>query len=437
MTEILNIFCSLLIFLLISSFPLNLSCYKKKTFLNKNYFFDTMSLNLLLNICVIFLISFINIDYSLYFIFVIFISIVFNLFFFFKIKNYFQFYKNEIFLFFIFLNLIIFFFLVRNPTLSWDGLENWYFKAQNFFYNFNFLDLNDIENMGYYPHFGSILWGFFWKNSLLQYEYFGRLIYIFIFLLSIFSICDLLNKNNLFKFLTVVLILLTCYDNFLFKGYQEILIFSFFIFVSKYFYIYTLDQSKNSLFICFLYLNLLPWVKNEGYLFVIIFITSLFFMIHKFPKKLEIISFIFFSCILVILKNYIYYKYLNLNLIHGGDLKFSFEIHIIKDFIIAMIIGFIVAFFKYKIWIFLIITFLLLKNNRLSQKQLNFFNFLKINLILYFVLILGIYYSVANSSQGLEWWVSNSLDRILYSISGFFIILIILLINSKRNYIVK
>ena len=183
MTEILNIFCSLLIFLLISSFPLNLSCYKKKTFLNKNYFFDTMSLNLLLNICVIFLISFINIDYSLYFIFVIFISIVFNLFFFFKIKNYFQFYKNEIFLFFIFLNLIIFFFLVRNPTLSWDGLENWYFKAQNFFYNFNFLDLNDIENMGYYPHFGSILWGFFWKNSLLQYEYFGRLIYIFIFLL--------------------------------------------------------------------------------------------------------------------------------------------------------------------------------------------------------------------------------------------------------------
>ena len=231
--------------------------------------------------------------------------------------------------------------------------------------------------------------------------------------------------------------MLTCYDNFLFKCYQEILIFSFFIFVSKYFYIYTLDQSKNSLFICFLYLNLLPWVKNEGYLFVIIFITSLFFMIHKFPKKLEIISFIFFSCILVILKNYIYYKYLNLNLIHGGDLKFSFEIHIIKDFIIAMIIGFIVAFFKYKIWIFLIITFLLLKNNRLSQKQLNFFNFLKINLILYFVLILGIYYSVANSSQGLEWWVSNSLDRILYSISGFFIILIILLINSKRNYIVK
>ena len=94
-----------------------------------------------------------------------------------------------------------------------------------------------IKGVDYYPHFGTFLWGFFWKNSLLQYEYSGRLIYAFLFVLSIFSICDLIkNKNNL-KIITITGLILVCFDNFLFKGYQEILIFSFLIFASKNFFI--------------------------------------------------------------------------------------------------------------------------------------------------------------------------------------------------------
>ena len=133
---------------------------------------------------------------------------------------------------------------------------------------------NEIKEANYYLHFGALLWGFFWKNSLLQFEYSGRLFYVFIFLVSIFSICDLLNKKNHIIILISSVIILMCFDIFLFKGYQEVLIFSFLIYVSKNIYHYILSQKKLFLIICFLSLNFLPWIKNEGYLYPIIFSLS-------------------------------------------------------------------------------------------------------------------------------------------------------------------
>ena len=120
MTEIFNIFISLLILLAISSFPFSLNFYKNELYLKKNYFFDTLSLNLLLNISVLFLISFIDINYSIFFVFLLFFSIITNLVYFFKIKSYFKLYNNKNFFFFILLNLIIFFYIARDPSLSWE-----------------------------------------------------------------------------------------------------------------------------------------------------------------------------------------------------------------------------------------------------------------------------------------------------------------------------
>ena len=198
MIEIVNIFTYLLIFLLLGSFPISL-CSIKKIHNSKNSFFDLLSTNLIVNFCLIFLISFTNINQKSYFILLIVFSLLFNFYYLTKNKNYFDSLINKKFLFFIIINLIIFIYLSKNPTLAWDGLQNWYFKAQNFFYDYNFFDLKNVNNgLNYYPHFGSFLWGFFWKNSFLQYEYFGRLIYVFIFVLSIFSLCDLLNKTNFY-----------------------------------------------------------------------------------------------------------------------------------------------------------------------------------------------------------------------------------------------
>ena len=439
MIEIVNIFTYLLIFLLLGSFPIRL-CSLKKIHNSKNNLFDLLSTNLIINLCLIFLISFTNINHKFYFILLIVFSLLFNFYYLTKNKNYFHSLINKKFLFFIIINLIIFIYLSKNPTLAWDGLQNWYFKAQNFFYDYNFFDLKNVNNgLNYYPHFGSFLWGFFWKNSFLQYEYFGRLIYVFIFVLSIFSLCDLLNKTNFIKNILISIILVLSFDNFLLKGYQEIILFSFLILISKNIYLYILNQKLHNLSICFVYLNLLPWIKNEGYLFVIIFTISLFIIINKFLKKIEIYYFIFFSCLLIIFKNYIFYRYLNLNLSHGGDLKIIFEFEVIKEFLLAIFFGLFIAIFKYKIWILIIASFILfLKIKKPTLLQLNFFVFLKINLVLYFLMIIGTYYGVTQGgTQNLDWWIDNSLDRILYSISGFFVIQVILVINNFKIYNLK
>ena len=433
MIEIFGLFLSLLIFLSFSLFPLNTKLYGKICFTKTNYTFDFLFLNLLINFVILFLISFTNLNYFNYFIFVIISSLILNIFYYLSNLNFkLKIFKNLNFIFFLLINLILFTYLSKDPTLSWDGLENWYFKAQGFFYNYNFFDLKVIKGVDYYPHFGTFIWGFFWKSSLLQYEYSGRLIYIFLFLLSIFSVCDLIkNKNNL-KIITTTGLILVCFDNFLFKGYQEILVFSFLIFASKNFFYYLQNKKNIFLVISFVCFSFLPWIKNEGYLFVIVFCISLLILIKKFPKKNEILLFILFSVLLLIIKHFLFLNYYESNLIHGGNFYLPDLTEIIL-FIKLFSIGFIIAIFKYKIWLLILLVFyLFIKNNRIFKKNNNFADLLKINLILFFILIFGIYFSVLNHDYGLSWWIDNSLDRIIYQISGLFIIILIIFLNNIK-----
>ena len=51
-----------------------------------------------------------------------------------------------------------------------------------------------------YPHLPGFIWGYFWKNSIIQKEYIGRLFLIFFYLTSIFYATNLFNnyiKDNL------------------------------------------------------------------------------------------------------------------------------------------------------------------------------------------------------------------------------------------------
>ena len=433
MIELLGIFISLLIFMGFSLFPFQVQYCEKVLFKRENCLYDVFFLNLLINFSILFLISFTKFNNFYYFIIILSGSVITNIYFFNKNKKNLIKYFNINFLFFFIFNLIIYFYIAKDPTLNWDGQNNWVFKAQNFFYDYNFFDLNEIKEANYYPHFGTLLWGVFWKNSLLQFEYSGRLIYAFIFLVSIFSICDLLNKKNHIIVLISSGIILICFDSFLFKGYQEVLIFSFLIYVSKNIYHYILSQKKLFLVICFFSLNFLPWIKNEGYLYPIIFSLSLLFTIKHFPKKLEILLFIFFSAILLITKNLIFYKYLSINLLHGGNLNLFLSVQDLKEFILSMFVGFIVAIFKYKIWFFILASiFLFYKSKNIKTKDKILIKVLSINLFLFFISILGIYFSVIHHSYGLNWWIDNSLDRILYQISGLLIIFTIVKINYLK-----
>ena len=281
------------------------------------------------------------------------ISLISNFYFLIQKKSYFKKYFNIKFLFFFLQNIFIFIYLAQDPTLSWDSQKNWFYKAQSFFYNYNFFDLSDMEGVNYYPHLGTFLWGFFWKNSILQYEYFGRLIYIYIFLFSIFSICDLLKKSENIKIILVSILLLICFDNFLFRGYQEVLIFSLLIFSTKNFYNYISSQNKKFLLISFICINLLPWIKNEGYLFLIVFNFSLLFLGLGFLKKKEVIYFILNSLILQIFKKYLFFRYLGIDLFQGGTLDLVINLNILFEYIYFITLGFIIAIFKYKVWLFI------------------------------------------------------------------------------------
>ncbi len=440
MIELFSVSISFLFLFILSLFPFRINFFEQKYFFRSFCIFDILLLNLIINISLILLISFINIDYSKYFISIIIISIFYNFYNFLKIKSFFKYFLDINFIFFIILNFFNAIYLISNPVLAWDGLENWFFKAQNFFYNYNFFDLKGLKgNNNYYPHLGTLVWGFFWKNSLLQYEYLGRLFYIYIYLLSLFSICELISNQNKFKIIILSLILIISFDEFLFRGYQEVLLFSLFIFISKNYYIYLSNKNFINLLICFVCLNLIPWIKHEGFLFVFAYTISFLFMIKFLKKKYELISIIILTWILLVIKNYIFYKFLDLNFTHGGGDQFFIDYKSILEFIFIFSKGLLIAIFKYKIWILIFFSmYFLFKNKLYKDEQKLYFKFLKINLALYFILLLGIYYNLyVNSNIDFNWWIANSLDRLIYSISGIFVINIIFFVNYIKNYNLK
>ncbi len=437
MIELFSITITFIFLFLLSLFPLRVNFFQEKGIFNKNNIFDMQFLNLIINISILLFISFTNINFSIYFISIVTISLILNLLW---IKDIFKFFKNKNFIFFIISNLIIAVYLISNPILAWDGLENWYFKAQNFFYNYNFFDLKGlIGNNNYYPHLGTFIWGVLWKNSLLQYEYFGRLFFVFIYLLSIFSICELVKKNYQFKIIILSLIILLTFDEFLFRGYQEVFIFSLFIYISKNFYLYLKNKNTLNLIITFLCLNLIPWIKHEGFLFTFVFCISMLFIIRNHFKKIQIIYFVFLTFALLIIKNYLFYKYLDLNFTHGGGGEFFVQDKSILEFLYTFLKGVLVALIKYKIWLLFFVSYYFLSKNKFfNSKNILYFKFLKVNFFLYLFLLVGIYYNLfVNSEIDFNWWIDTSLDRLIFSISGLFIIYIVFFLNDLKNYNLK
>ena len=95
MIELVGIVLSLLTFLIFSIFPLTVNFSDKYLLKYKFYKYDFLLINLLINFVLLLLLSFTKINLSYYFIFVVFLSLSFNLVLFFKDKNYFSRY-NEI-----------------------------------------------------------------------------------------------------------------------------------------------------------------------------------------------------------------------------------------------------------------------------------------------------------------------------------------------------
>ena len=437
MIEIVSIITQLIFFLVIFSFPFNPLNLNKILNLKKGTLnlIDAHVTNILFFIYFCLFSSFLNFDLKLLFKFYIVVSASFFLFNF--KKNYFNFERSDILNFIIFILLIfsIFLLIAQNLKLEWDG-HVWIQKAIIFFNNEKLINLNQTIHPDY-PFLGSYLWAFFWKNSLLELEYLGRFFYIYFYVVSIFFIASAINiKNKNIKILLVLFLILITFETYYFGGYQEYLIFSSLLVVSKFIFILSENGKKNIkiIFLIFLILYLNTWFKNEGSVYLIIFfIPLLYFLKITLTQKILFIFLTFLSLIF----NFVTQKYI---IQISGDSGLSYLINFLQNFgdlklfflkFIKIFSHIIIAFIKHPLWlIFLFSLFFQI----FILKKFNFYTkFFVVSFILNLLVIFGVYLSLGNIDSILR----ITLDRVLFQTSGLYLMIFICIINQVENKFYK
>ena len=445
MIEFLQILLTFILFSLIITVPVNI--FNSKIFINRKYYnLDVASFNLILNCNILLLISFLPFSLSAFNLFFIFIySIIFIYIYF--IKNFrFNLIKNFIQSISIFL--IIFLIISTNVAgelnLGWDAKYFYYIKALFFIENQSFGDLNKFVHNEYHPHLGSFFWAFFWNLMPLKLEYFGRLFYVFLFCFSIFYVCHNNLKDKIFENTIFILLILITYMYDRFSGLQEILIFSFFIIISKYFFL--LKNSNNTWYVFFIILscNLIIWFKSEGIFYSTILILLLN-LSTQISKKIKIYSNLFYISI-IILKIIIYqyfdfawgqitiyqndFSYANVRAWHLNyifNLNFATILHKLK-FIIPFI------FYYSLINVCFVVGFIILLASNFQKKIDSYTKIVNYYFIFNIILIMCIYLF---SDREIENLVRTTMERIIFTSSGFYVFLIINFLKNLNKTFLK
>jgi hypothetical protein len=444
MIEILQIIIQLFIFNILFLFPVT-PYFASIVFKNINLnFFNLFTFNIVIQLLFYLIISFFNLNLNIVFYFCLLLSVTFL---FLKFKYNIQFFKknfNKLFLSFLIINFSLFSVVSSDPALGWDGVVHWINKAQAYFQELGFINTGIKE----YPHLPGFLWGFFWKNSIIQKEYVGRLFLIFFYTTSIFYAANLFNsyiKNNTRVIFCFIIIFLS-YERMLFGGYNDYYIFSLFIISSIFLYniSITVDKKLNFLYLLLFYTSsfLLSWIKQEGFFWFILLILVLI-LIQKTKKKKLIHLFNLFLLIIIFFSlKFLFYE--NTNFAYQVfDLKvlksLLLSIEIFKIFIdISYYI--IVAFLKYPIWIIIVFAFTIIgfeKNNFKVYKY--FYLFLFFNIIFLYALMFHAYLVKVSLNELSTFYLvlRVSLDRIVLQSSGFFLPFVILILDKiflKPNY---
>ena len=416
MIELLNIiFSSLIIFLLFNSSQV-LLLYKENQNILKNI---NVNLIIFFNISLFF--SFLDNGIK-YFTYLIFLICFLNLISFFKnLKNYF-------YIIFIIINFVLFLKISSDPSLAWDGIGNWYPKVYNFFLGFSFFDLTETPRPTY-PHLGAFIWSLFWHISILDYEYLGRFIYIFSYISSLFLIIYNNQDTDIKKLSLFFILLIISFDINLFKGYQEYLIFSLFnIFIYLY---YNEKNEPNLSIISLLIINSAIWFKDEGliYSFPIVLMVLL--------QKQKLLSyknfyFILIYILILIFKFFMFTKLLPFVEVGGFSidkvLNEIFNFTTFKTDFTLIIYHFIISFFKYPIWIFVIL-FLIFPEKKIKKSKIYKYS----NYLFVYLLIVNFMIFHLQDPTILEWQLSTALDRLNLTFSGYFIYFVYLNFRSYSS----
>ena len=429
MIEYLLIFSSVFISSLIIAIPIKKFFFFKSAELKLNIF-DYYTVNILFFSNTLLLLSILKINISLI-ITIICILYLLNILLF---KN---FIKEKIFqfdnlLFFIFFSLILFILSVNianNLTLGWDAQTIWFPRAINFYNELNFTEISQNARMPEYPFFGSLSWAFFWKLSFLDKEYFGRIFYLLIFLVSIFNISDLLKTSIINKiFFALILILLT-YDYWHFRGFQEILIFSFLLIISKYLY-YIICEDKTELkylFIILITSNLIIWTKNEGEIFSL-FVYSLIILFSKFSPKIKFVNFILF--ILIVFVRFFIFEINNLTvgLQDTFDFRNIFSIffeNLTINNLKIIFINLVLTIFKFPIIFLSLMTSVVIFFTKIEFKKILFIYF-------YFLLNIGfIFATYLSTTIDINFMVVTGLNRVFFESSALYLLFVMFYLKHK------
>ncbi len=416
MIEIPNIILTVIVFLILSFFS-NFLFYSSVKKQNNLDIIDISGKNFIIFLNIILISSIFNPNKEILFFLCLFISIL-SLYFFLKEIGKF---KNKIlyaFLFFFVFVLAID--ISNNFGYTWDTKKYYLHKATAFYQNF-FID--DFVKKTEYPHFGPYIWSFFWKNNLLNFEYTGRLIFGYIYVLSVFYFINSFKFSDYIKVLVSILLILATYKTLLFDGRPDILVFSFFLFISKYlFEIFHKNQfDYHNIILIILTLNLILWTKSEGIAYVLLIASTLIlFVKNNFNKKI-FLSILVFSIIL--LKYFTYYYYgisfnphedtFNLKLINDIDLNFFFtrSSQIISWYFIYFFTNPIIILSSLSL-----LTILIRYKSLISKFNYLYFFLLSKFCVLYATFFVTVY--------PMPFHVKYSLDRIIFHSSGLFLVII-------------
>jgi len=262
------------------------------------------------------------------------------------------------------------------------------------------------------------------------------MIYGYIYILSIFYLLNIKYLNLLTKIVLCFVVIFLTYKSDFFDGRPDILMFSFFLFLSRELF-KIFHESKITfmgLIILSLILNLILWTKSEGTVYILItFFSILFFL--KENKDFKI--YLGILIIVMLLAKTIFYNYwglsLNPNLSHFSydffDL-FSIKFLIVRTF--KIFVWYFVYFFTNPIIIltFFVIIYLYL----FDKKQIKNFSYIYCFFILKFLAI----YSASIISVyelSLSFHLKYTLDRVIFHSSGLLLIISISCLEKFKKYL--
>jgi len=330
---------------------------------------------------------------------------------------------------FIFLLLFLLFFifsidLSNNLKLGWDAQNYWLAKKLIFTNGGDFFDLKNTPRDDY-PYLGSFVWHIYSKFSFLGYEYFGRLFYLFLFLLSIFSIASIIKAKAFEKIILIFILVFLIYKIELFNGYQEILNFSLLILLTKIFYEiltekFPIKKFNNKFIYLFILINSIIWIKSESTVLIIIFLIPIF-LLQEINLKIKIMMISVFMILL--LNKYYIFSFIDLSHeIQKGNYEY-FQISNFFDFVNFprfMLIAKYIFYYSFDNIIFPIAMISLFVMKKYDKKNILILPFL-------FMFILGLGFFILAfllTSFPLQWVLWVALDRIIFETSGLYIILI-------------